>query len=79
MRRETLKGNVFVAEEPVIRGMGPEFLGAGLITVQRFLLCVGLTDPRDNDDCRERKNRSIESRFHRLTPYAAERLPLLFF
>jgi hypothetical protein len=34
-------------------------------------LCVGLAGPRDNQDRRERKNRSIERRFHRVTPYAA--------
>ena len=77
-RREALLGFGLVAEEPVIRRMGPEFLGAGLIAMEGFLLCVGLAGPRDNGDCCERKNRSIESRFHRVTPYAAERLRLLF-
>jgi hypothetical protein len=63
--------------------MGPEFLGAGLIRVERLvlrlllLLCVGLTGPRRKGDCCKRKNGSIECRFHRVTPYAAERLRLL--
>jgi hypothetical protein len=51
--------------------MSPEFLGARVVFLQRLLLGVGLTGPRDNEDCRERKNRSIKSRFHRVTPYAA--------
>src|ERR1700736_2289106 len=50
--------------------MRPEFLGAGLVTLE-FLLCVGLTGPRNHDDCCERKNRSIKCRLHRVTPYAA--------
>src|SRR5229473_3306749 len=58
--------------------MGPEFLGAGLVFFQRFLLRVGLAGPRDNDDRCDRKNRSIESRFHRVTPYAAWRPRMLF-
>jgi hypothetical protein len=58
--------------------MGPEFLGAGLVFLQSRLLCAGLTGPCDNDDCRERKNGSIESRFHRVTPYAAKRPRQLF-
>jgi hypothetical protein len=45
--------------------------------MERFLLCVGLAGPRDNDDRCERKNGSIEGRFHRVTPFAAKRLPLL--
>src|SRR3984957_324918 len=77
-RCEALLGFGLVAEEPVIRGMGPEFLGAGLIGMERLLLRVGLAGPRDNDDCCERKDRSIESRFHRVTPYAAVRLRVLF-
>src|SRR6476660_7748599 len=48
--------------------MGPEFLVAGIVFLQRFLLGVGLTAPRDNEDRCERKNRSIESRFQRVTP-----------
>ena len=35
----------FVAEEPVIRRMGPELLGAGLVTFERLLLRVGLSWP----------------------------------
>jgi hypothetical protein len=35
------------------------------------LLCTGLTGAGDNEDCCERKNGSIESRFHRVTPCAA--------
>src|ERR1700716_1401320 len=58
--------------------MGPEFLGAGLVFLQSLVLCAGLIGPRDNQDCCERKNGSIESRFHRVTPYAAKRLRLLF-
>src|SRR5882762_1954608 len=77
-RREALLGFGLVAEEPVVRRMGPEFLGAGFVFLQSRLLCAGLTGPRDNDDCCERKNGSIESRFHRVTPYAAKRLRLLF-
>jgi hypothetical protein len=42
------------------------------------LLCADLTGACDKCDCCERKNRSIESRFHRVTPYAAMRLRLLF-
>jgi hypothetical protein len=59
--------------------MGPEVLGTGLVFFQRLLLRVGLANPRDNEDGCERKNRSIESRFHRVTPYAAWRLRPLFY
>jgi hypothetical protein len=38
------------------------------------LLCADLTGACDKCDCCERKNRSIEGRFHRVTPYAAVRL-----
>jgi hypothetical protein len=41
-------------------------------------LRADLTSPRDNGNCCECKNRSIEGRFHRITPYAAIRLRLLF-
>jgi hypothetical protein len=42
------------------------------------LLCAGLgdaqtSDPRDGEDGGARHNGSIESRFHRVTPYAAGR------
>jgi hypothetical protein len=43
------------------------------------LLRAGLTGGRDNKDCCKRKNRSIESRFHRVTPYAAARLRCCLF
>ena len=78
-RRLALLGFGLVAEEPVRRRVGPELLGAGLVFLQGLLLRAGLAGPRDNEDCCERKNRSIESRFHRVTPYAAWRLRLLFF
>ena len=78
-RRQALLGFGLVAEEPVVRRMGPEFLGAGLVFLQWLLLCAGLAGPRDKGNCRERKNRSIESRFHRVTPYAAGRLRMLLF
>jgi hypothetical protein len=42
------------------------------------LLCTNLARPRNDDDRRERKNRSIEDRFHHITPYAARRLRVLF-
>src|SRR4051812_15798373 len=58
--------------------MGPEFLGAGLVFLQRLLLRTGLTGRGDKCNCRERKNRSIEGRFHRVTPYTAGRLRMLF-
>jgi hypothetical protein len=58
--------------------MGPELLGAGLVLLERLILRAGLTGPGDNEDCRERKNGSIECRFHRVTPYAAWRLRVLF-
>src|SRR4051794_29195188 len=67
--REPLLGLSLVAQEPIIRRMGPEFFGVGLITV-KLLLCVGLGAARHHDYC-ERKNRSIESRFRRVTPSAA--------
>ena len=78
-RRLALLGLGLVAEEPVRRRVGPEVLGAGLVFLQGLLLRVGLADPRDNEDSCERKNGSIESRFHRVTPYAAWRLRLLLF
>jgi hypothetical protein len=56
--------------------MGPEFLVAGLITFQ-LALRAGLSGSRNNNDCCERKNISIESRFHRVTPCAAVRPRLL--
>src|SRR5882757_3113154 len=59
--------------------MGPEFLGAGLVFLQRLLLRAGLAGPRDKGNCRERKNRSMESRYHRVTPYAAGRLRMFYF
>jgi hypothetical protein len=58
--------------------MGPEFLGAGLVLLEWFILRAGLTGPSDNEDRCERKNGSIESRFHRVTPSAAWRLRVLF-
>src|SRR4029079_14811644 len=56
-----------VAEEPVWRRVGPEALGAGLIFFQRLLWRVSLAAPRHNQNGCERKNGSIESRFHRVT------------
>src|SRR5438477_10978379 len=53
--------------------MGPKLLGAGFVLLQPLLLRVGLAGPRHNKDRCERKNRSIESRFHRVTPYAGAR------
>ena len=67
-RRQALLRFGLVAEEPVVRRMGPEILGAGLVFLQGLLLRAGLAGPRDNEDCCERKNGSIESRFHRVTP-----------
>src|ERR1700722_13655876 len=57
--------------------MGPEFLGAGLITFE-LRLRAGLTSPRDNEDCRERKNGSIKSRFHHVTPLCSHSDCVLF-
>ena len=57
--------------------MGPELLGAELVTFE-LLLGASLSDPHDGEDRSTRKNGSIESRFHRVTPYAAERLRMLF-
>jgi hypothetical protein len=52
--------------------MGPEILGTGFVFLERLLLRAGWTGRRDNGDCRERKNGSIDGRFHRVTlPYAA--------
>src|SRR5271165_6922692 len=51
--------------------MGPEFLGAGLIVVKILLLRVGLACRRNKTDGCERKYRSMERRFHRVTPCAA--------
>src|SRR6202011_1893623 len=76
--REALLGFGLVAEEPIIRRMGPEFLGAGLVLLEWFILRAGRTGPSDHNDCCERKNGSIESRFHRVTPSAAWRLRVLF-
>src|SRR5581483_8736485 len=62
--------------------MGPELLGAGLVFLQRAvfvrLLRIGCSDACDNTDCRERKNRSMESRFHRVTPLKAAEAAALF-
>ena len=77
-RREALLGFGLVAEEPVVRRMGPEFLVAGLVVLERLLLRADLSGPGDNANCRERKDGSIENRFHRITPYAARRLRMLF-
>jgi len=41
-------------------------------------LRTGHARARDNADCRKRKNRSMENRFHRVTPYAARRPRELF-
>jgi hypothetical protein len=58
--------------------MGPEFLVPGLVALERFLFSADLSGPGDNANCRERKDRSIESRFHCITPYAARRPRVLF-
>ena len=73
-RRLALLGFGLVAQEPIRRRVGPEVLGAGLVLLQGLLLRVGLASPSDNEYCCERKKGSIESRFHRVTPYAAWRL-----
>ena len=44
-----------------------------------LLLGASLSDPHDGEDRSTRKNGSIESRFHRVTPYAAERLRMLIY
>jgi hypothetical protein len=64
--------------------MGPEFLGAGFVFLQRFLLRAGLgdsqaRDPRNGEDGGARNNGSIESRFYRVTPYAAYVEPRLVY
>src|SRR3954471_12402196 len=62
--------------------MGPEFLGAGLVFLQCFLLllllCASLRDPRNREDGGARNNGSKESRCHCVTPYAARIEPRLF-
>src|SRR6476620_6223320 len=73
-RREPFLGFGLIAKEPVIRRMGPKILGARLVFLQPLLLRIGLAGPRHNNHRCERKNRSIESRLHRVTPYAARRL-----
>ena len=83
-RRQALLRFGLVAEEPVVGRMGPEFLGAGLVFLQRFCLCAGLgdpqtRDPRNGEDGGARNNGSIESRFHRVTPYAAQVEPRLVY
>src|SRR6185437_9357515 len=70
-RRQTFLRLGLVAKEPIIRRMGPEFLGAGFIAVQ-LLLSPDLTDSRNKSDCGDGKNRSTEHRFHCVTPYAAD-------
>src|SRR5262249_39090354 len=62
-----------VAEEPVIRRMGPELLGARLVFLQRavlvlLLLRMGKARPRNKPGCCQRKNGFMESRYHRVTP-----------
>src|SRR6267378_2582415 len=75
---EALLSFSLVAKEPVVRRMGPEFLGAGFVLFQWLLLCANLAGTRRNDDRCERKYGSIESRFHCVTPCAAKRLRYLF-
>jgi hypothetical protein len=53
--------------------MGPELLGAGLVFLQRtvflrLLLCGRKTRAGNETDGHKRKNGSMESRFHRVTP-----------
>ncbi|MGY4432102.1 hypothetical protein ACVWWO_004579 [Bradyrhizobium sp. F1.13.1] len=73
-RRQALLRLGLVAEEPVVRRMGPELLGAGFVFLQRLVLVLLL---RVTDACpREKGNRckrqdglkdgSME--FHRVTP-----------
>src|SRR6185437_784619 len=78
-RRQTFLRLGFVAKEPVIRRMGPEFLVAGFVLLEGPILVglrlrTGHARARDNADCRKRKNRSMENRFHPVSPYAARRL-----
>src|ERR1700733_11062890 len=48
--------------------MSPELLGTGLIFFQRLVLRAGLAGgPHNEDRCCERKNGSIENRFHRVS------------
>jgi hypothetical protein len=63
--------------------MGPELLGAGFVLFQSPILIslrlrTGHARARNNADRCKRKNRSMEYRFHRVTPYAAGRLRELF-
>src|SRR5881398_3574976 len=58
--------------------MSPEILGAGFVFFQRLVLCGREASRADGDNCCERKNRSIESRFHRVSPYAAGPAAMLF-
>jgi hypothetical protein len=61
--------------------MGPEFLVAGLVALEGFLLCAGLGNAHHGEDGGARKNGSIEDRFHRVTPYAAAGVaaPVIYF
>ena len=51
-----------------------ELAGTGMVRVVE----ADLSGPGDNANCRERKDRSMENRFHFITPYAAGRLRMLF-
>src|SRR5262249_40698293 len=72
-RRKSLLRLGLVAEEPVIRRMGPEFLGTGFVFLQcpalvGLPLRIGYARTADNASCRKRKNGSMESGCHRVTP-----------
>jgi hypothetical protein len=58
--------------------MCPEFLVPGLVALERLLFGADLSSPGDNANCREREDRTIESRFQCITPYAAKQLRMLF-
>src|SRR5579863_520394 len=58
--------------------MGPEFLFAGFVLLQRLVLRGGRTGcPNGKDGC-ERKNGSMERRFHRVSPSSSHRAAMLF-
>src|SRR5581483_2494502 len=71
-RGETLLSLGLVAEEPVRRRIVPEILGAGFVFLQS--LRGGRHGRRNDEHRRERKNRSIEPRIHRVAPFAAAKL-----
>src|SRR5262249_21980863 len=71
-RSQALLSFRLVAEKPVIRRMGPELLGSGLVFLQRsvlvlLLLRVDGTRPREKSNGRDCKNGSKEHGFHYLS------------